>query len=116
MADLVPGDGANLVERRILERDVGDGDARRAADAAGIGGEIVRLPRAVEHEHPLGRHARAAGHFDHGVADLARRHRLIFVEQGLDQDRRQQDEDGEDDAVSPPDQIHQRFPVRRISQ
>ena len=38
----------------------------------------------------LGRDAGAAGHLDDGVAHLARRHRLIFVEQGLDQDRRQQ--------------------------
>ena len=54
MADLVPGDGADLVERRILHGNVGDRDARSASDAAGIGGEVVRLARAIVHEHPVG--------------------------------------------------------------
>src|SRR6185369_6743838 len=81
MADLVAGYGADLVERSILQRDVGNGDAGRIADAAGIGGKIVRLARAVEHEHPLRRNACSPGHFDHGVTDLAAWYRLIFVEQ-----------------------------------
>src|SRR5437870_332804 len=36
MADLVAGDGADLVERRVPERHVGDRDARSAADAARV--------------------------------------------------------------------------------
>ena len=81
MADLVPGDRLDLVERRAFERDVGDGDARRMTEPRDIGGEIVRLARAVEDEDAPGLDARLLRlHFER-VAHRAGGERFILVEQ-----------------------------------
>ena len=84
MADLVAGHRPNLLERGGLERDVGNRDPRGASDAAGIGGEIVRLARAVVHVDLARRYPGAAGHFRDRVVHLPGADRSIFVEQRLD--------------------------------
>ena len=98
MADLVTGHGANLVERGILERDVGDRDPRRASNSAGIGREVVRLTRAVEHVDLVRRNARPRRHRHHGTAHRPRRHGLVMIEQGLDENRCKQHREGKHDG------------------
>ena len=82
VADLVPGDGAHFVERGILKRDVGDRDPRSASNSAGIGCEVVRLARAIEHVDFARRNARASRHLHHGTTHRARRHGLVLLNKG----------------------------------
>src|SRR3546814_4754614 len=84
MARLVRGHHLHLVQRRPVERDVRYGDARGGTDPRDIGGEDVRLARAVEHVDMVVRNAAAVRDLLERDAHRARRHRLVVVEQGPD--------------------------------
>ena len=117
MTDLVAGDRAHLVERGVLEGDVGDRDARRASDAAGIGGEIVRLARAVVHVDLVRRDARrAAPSRPPRRAPVPAAPARYLLNKGSIRIGDSSRTKARTTAVSAPDHSHQRLPVRRISQ
>ena len=107
MPRLVPGHGADLGQRGLLQRHVGNGDARGRADARDIGGEAVGLARAIVHEDAIMRDADIIGDLLQRHPHRSGRNRLVMVEQRLDHRRAGQQHHrrgrrGEQPAPHPP--------------
>src|SRR3990172_8306678 len=104
---LVAHHRADLLGGAAREKVVVQGDPHRTQNPAHVGADALRLSRRVELIDFVGGNAVGAGHRQNRVLELGNRERAIVVEQGHDEDGRDQRSQGEggqrdDGAPDPP--------------